>query len=147
MSNILEIIRSDMIAAMKQKDVLKRDILRLLVKEFQEAEINAQAPLNEEASFKVIDKMIKMLKESIADLVKAGAEAQAETEQKRISIIESYLPSAPSEQELCEIADRIAAQNQDADFGKLMGLVKNAMPARADLKFVSSYLRTKINEK
>jgi uncharacterized protein YqeY len=79
---IVEQIKKDMVQAMKDKDTVKRDILRVLKGEFQRDFIT-----EDDAALKKIKKLVTNLKDSNGDQIE-------------IDILEAYLPEQLSTEEL-----------------------------------------------
>lgn len=143
-----DILRTDLKQAMKQRDKLKLDSIRLILKDFKEAEIAKQASLNDNEVIKIIEKAIKQSQETISDFSKVNNIEAIEKEQARIQLLESYLPKIPSESELATIIDHELKQHTQAtisDLGKIMANLRDNLPARSNMKFVSEYLKSKLS--
>lgn len=146
--SILELVRKDMVPAMKNKDKIRLDCLRFIIKEAKEAEIKNGAQLSDDEIIKVIEKIIKQCQESADDFNKYERTQQAQQELEKIKIIESYLPKAPTESELITIIEQSLKsfiEPSKSDLGKIMASVKAELPVRANLKFVTDYLKNKLN--
>ena len=145
---ILDLVRKDLVLAMKEKDKIRLDCLRFIIKDVKEAEIKNSAKLSDEGTIKVIEKIIKQCHESEDDFKKYGRSEQAQQELDKIKILESYLPKAPTEAELIAIIDQTLqdfSAPSKSDLGKIMTCVKNKLPVRANLKFVTDFLKNKLS--
>lgn len=149
MSSILEQVRSDLKLAMKEKNSLLLTTVRAILKECKEKEISLKSELDDDAVISVIDKLVKQSNESVSDFEKAGRNELVEHEKLIIDNLSKYLPAMPSSTELEQIVDQVLAKHSGAtaaDTGKIMAELKNALPARSDLKFVSNYLRSQLSK-
>jgi hypothetical protein len=122
-------IQTDLTAAMRSGDNLRKRTLRMALAAIKLADIEKGVPLDDPAIVSVIQKEIKSHRESIADAERAGrpdlvAEADAE-----IGVLESYLPSQLSPAELEALA-RSAIAEVGATSQKEMGQVMKALMPR-----------------
>jgi uncharacterized protein YqeY len=101
---LVEQIKKDMVQAMKDKDTVKRDVLRVLKGELQRDFIT-----EDEGAMKKIKKMVTNLKENHGD-------------QFEIDILEAYLPEQLSTEELTAKAEEFIKENSLSG-GKAMGQV------------------------
>ena len=96
----IERIQSDLTAAMKQKDELRLSVLRMMKSALKHKEIEKVRPLDDLESMQVLQTLVKQRRESVEQFTKRGRNDLAEKEAKEIKIIETYLPAAPSDEEL-----------------------------------------------
>ena len=85
-----EQIKKDLTQAMKDKDTVRKDALRVILGEFGRAETKA---LPDKEVFRILKKLVKSEKELLEK--KGGA-----TESEYIRIIEEYLPKMAAEAEI-----------------------------------------------
>lgn len=135
----LERIQSDLTAAMKEKDELRLSVLRMIKSALKNKEIEKIRPLDDLESLQVLQTLVKQRKESVEQFTKGGRKDLAEKEAKEISIIESYLPAAPTDHEVHE-AIEAAISEAGADSLKQMGAVIKAARARLEGKAVDGKL-------
>jgi uncharacterized protein YqeY len=138
-------IRSDIKDAMKQKDVFRRDTLRLLSSAMKQIEVDERKELSNEDVIKIIQKQIKQREESSKQYSEAGREDLAEKESGEANIFRAYLPKQLSDSELeekiREIANRIGAKSM-ADMGKMMGTATKELAGIADGKRINIAVKT-----
>jgi uncharacterized protein YqeY len=138
-------IRSDIKDAMKQKDVFRRDSLRLLSSAMKQIEVDERKELSNEDVIKIIQKQIKQREESAKQYSEAGREELAEKENNEAEIFRAYLPKQLSDSELeekiREIANRIGAKSM-ADMGKMMGTATKELAGVADGKRINIAVKT-----
>jgi len=146
---LLEKIQKDMVDAMKSKDEARLGALRMAKSALKKHEIDAMKPLDEATETQVMNMLLKQRRESTEMFRKAGREELALKEEAEIKILESYLPSAPSSDEL-EAAVMTALAETGATSAKQMGLVMKAAQARlagkrVDGKALSDLIKAKLS--
>jgi uncharacterized protein YqeY len=124
-------LTENMKQAMRDKDRLKLDVIRFLLAEIKNNEID-RGELSDEQIFQLISKQIKQIKEVVADYQKVGNTEVAENEQKKVAILEAYLPAQMSEAEILAIIAQAKIDLPDANMGQLIGAVKQKVGALAD---------------
>ena len=97
---LLDRIQSDMVASMKAKDEARLNAIRLIKAALKKKEVDAMKPLDENSELQVLSMLIKQRREA-ADMFRKGGRAElADKEEAELRLIESYMPAAPSEQEI-----------------------------------------------
>ncbi len=132
-------IRTDMTAAMKAKDDLRRDTLRGALAAFtNELVAKGRKPTEELAdadAVTVLKRLAKQRKEA-AEVYKKGGRAElAEKELSELKILEEYLPQSAPREEIEKVARAKMAELGVADasgIGKLTGAVMKEFAGRAD---------------
>jgi uncharacterized protein len=143
-----ERILEDMKAAMKGGDAEKRDVLRMLNAALRQVEVDSRKELTEQDVFDILQKEAKKRRESIADAQKAGREDIAEKEQSELVIIETYLPTQMSQEELeAEVAKAIAEAGATTakQMGAVMKILSPRVKNRADGKLVNDLVKAKLS--
>ncbi len=138
-----------MVEAMKSKDEARLSALRMAKSALKKHEIDAMKPLDEATEMQVMNMLLKQRRESTDMFRKGGREELALKEEAEIKILESYLPSAPSSEEL-EAAVTAAMAETGATTAKQMGLVMKAAQAklagkRVDGKALSELIKAKLS--
>jgi uncharacterized protein YqeY len=126
---------SDIKGAMKSKDSLKLETLRLLNSEIKNKEIDHRRELTDEEILSLLTTQIKKRKESICMFEKGGRTDLIEKERQELAILELYLPEQASEEDLRrriqEVIKETGAQGAK-DLGKVMKCVLPEFKGRAD---------------
>lgn len=146
----IERIQGDLTAAMKQKDELRLSVLRMIKSALKLKEIEKVRPLDDLESLQVLQTLVKQRRESIDQFTKGGRPDLAEKEAKEITIIEKYLPAAPTDAEMQQAIDGAIAES-GADSLKQMGAVVKAARAKlegksVDGKALSDRVREKLSQ-
>lgn len=146
--SLVEQLKQDLISAMKEKDKEKLNTLRSVKGALQLEIINNKKEENDDLVLDVINKQIKMRKDSIEEFMKAGRDDLVASYQKEIDILNTYMPSMLSIEELEQIIKDAIAKIGAVDV-KQMGLVmKEIAPAiknRCDMKEVSQKVKDLLN--
>ena len=133
-------IQSDITAAMRGGDSLRRDVLRMASNAAYNVEKKQQRPLTDEEYLAVLTREVKTRRESVEAYSKAGRDDLASRELAEIDILAEYLPQPLTEDELRALVDEgIAATGATSarDLGKVMGWLSPRTRGRADGKVVS----------
>lgn len=138
--SLLERLEADMKTAMREKDTLRRDVLRMTVAELKRAAIDQQKTLTEDDEIKVIQKAVKSRFESATEYDKGGRPETAAKERAEAAVLEVYLPKQLSEDELRAAVEAKKAElglSSKKDMGQLIKAVMAEHGASADGKLVS----------
>ncbi len=126
---------SDLKGAMKAKDSLKVDTLRLIISEIKNKEIDLREEIGDEAITALLTTQIKKRKEAAGMFEKGGRTDLKEKEEKESAIIQVYLPEQVGEEELKQRIQAVIAETgaQDPkDMGKVMKVVVSEFKGKAE---------------
>ena len=126
---------SDLKGAMKSKDSLKVDTLRLIVSEIKNREIDLREELGDEAIIALLTTQIKKRKEAAGMFEKGGRTDLKEKEEKEIAVIQVYLPEQVGEEELRQRIQAVVAETGaqgPKDMGKVMKVIVPEFKGRAE---------------
>ena len=138
--SLRERIQSDLTAAMRSGDSLRRDVLRMAESALYNAEKAKRQSLTEDEVQAVVGREVKTRRESVDAFRKGGREELATKEEAEIAILQDYLPEQLGDEELQRLVDdAIAATGASSprDMGKVMGRLAPATRERADGRRVS----------
>jgi uncharacterized protein YqeY len=145
MSNIAITIKKDMVQAMKDRDDLKKTVLRTLSSEFKNAEIDKGAALEDIDVIKVLSKLEKQRKDSIQAYKEAEREDLVEAETAELVIIQQYLPAKLTTEELSKLVDESMAElGINANFGSVMKSVVSKAQGKADGNQIKDLVQAKL---
>ena len=142
-----ETLDSDLKEAMRNKEALKRTVLRTMLSEIRNAEINSQTTLDDEGIISVLTKQVQQRKDSVEAYEAANREDLVAKETEEINIISVYLPEQLPQEEIEQIIDSAISQSGASsldDMGKIMGLVMPQVRGRADGKIVNTIVTSKL---
>ena len=133
--SLVERVQKDLTDAMKGKDELRLSTLRMMKSALKNKEVEKMKPLQDTESLQVLQTLVKQRRESADQFTKGGRKDLADKELKEITIIEEYLPAAPSDAELAAAIEAAIAE-AGADSLKQMGAVIKAARSRLEGKTV-----------
>jgi len=132
-------IKDEVKDAMKAKDALKLNVLRGLMSSFtNEALAKKQKPdeeLSDEDALAVISKAVKQRKDSIEQFEKGGRADLAESEKAELAILETYLPTQMTREEIENYVKTKITEAGTVDkskAGQFMGLIMKDLKGKAD---------------
>jgi len=146
MSLIAE-IESEIKDAIRGREQLRADTLRLTLASLRSAEKELGRPLKEDEELQVLQRERKRRAEAAEAFRSAGREEQAATEEEELEIIEEFMPEALGEDELEQIVDDAIAETGATslrDLGRVMADVMPQVAGRADGSAVSQLVREKL---
>ena len=120
--------------ALKNNDVMRKSVIRLLMSSIKLAEVTKGSELNQMEFLGIVQKEIKTRHDTIADAQKANRPAMIESSKAEILILEEFLPKQISEQELKSLAQAIIKETDarsPKDMGKVMQLLILKLEGRA----------------
>ena len=136
-----ETLDSDLKDAMRNKEALRRTVLRTMLSEIRNAEINSQTTLDDEGIISVLTKQVQQRKDSVEAYNAANRQDLVDKETEEINIISVYLPDQlpPEEIEgIIKAAILETGASSLSDMGKVMGCVMPQVRGRADGKIVNT---------
>ena len=125
---ILATLQEDVKKAMKARDTLVRDTLRLVIAELKRREVDIERDLKPEEELAVVQKAVKSREESAGQYDEAGRKDLADKERAEIVIVQRYLPAMLSEDETRALVEK-AITSVGADSKKDLGKVMKAVMA------------------
>jgi len=147
MTTLKERIVAEMKDAMRAKEVVRLEAIRLLRAAIQRREIDERTELGEEEVLAVVQKMIKQGRDAIEQFEKGGRDDLVQKETATLAVLESYLPEQLDDDKLAALIDQ-ALTETDAqsirDMGKVMGWLKTRVQGRADMGAVSASIKQKL---
>ena len=146
LSNLSEEIKN----AMREKDSLKLESLRAIKSALILAQTasGADADLNEEASIKLLQRLVKQRKESALIYKEQGRNDLAEPEEAQAKIIASFLPEQLSEEEVIKVVSEVISQTGAEgikDMGKVMGVTSKKLAGKAEGRLIADIVKKKLS--
>ena len=133
-------IQTDVTAAMRSGDALRRDVLRMAQNAIYAVEKKDRRELSDEDVLAVLGREVKTRRESVEAFRKGGREDLASKEEAEIAILAGYLPAQLDDATLeALVAAGVAATGAQSarDLGKVMGWLAPRTRGRADGRRVS----------
>ena len=144
---MVEQLEKDMIEAMKAKEKERLTVIRMVKASLKQEQIDHKKEINDDLLIDVVNKQIKMRKDSIAEFEKGGRQDLIDATQNEIDILMKYLPEQLSAEEvekiINEIFEEVKPEGQK-DMGKVMKEAQAKLKGKADMKDVSTIIREKL---
>ena len=144
---MVEKLDKDMIEAMKSKDKDRLVVIRMVKATLKQEQIDHKKEINDDLLIDVINKQIKMRKDSIIEFEKGNRTDLVEKTQKEINVLMAYLPEQLSTEEVEKIINEIFEEvkpESQKDMGKVMKEAQAKLKGKADMKEVSTIIREKL---
>ena len=147
--SLKEKILQDMKAALKNKEGRRLKALRFLQAAIKNKEIELRPEsINNEQVLSVLKKQIKQIKESIEHYKNSSAHTdRLEEEEQNLSVLQGYLPKAPSMEELkkqLEVVISDLKPQSIKDMGKVMKALTSKTGGAADGKLLAEMVRDRL---
>ncbi len=139
-------LQADQLTALKSGDKKKLEVLRYVISQVKNREIEKKDELTDEETVATLQKIKKELQESI-DAAEKGERTDLVVDNKaQLEIVSSYLPKELSDEELEQEIDKLIADNQEAAAANpkaIIGIVMKALRAKADPSRIMAVLQKK----
>ena len=148
MNPLKDRIVSDMKDAMRAKDAVRLESIRLLRAAIQRREVDERVDLNDQDVVSVVQKMVKQGKDSIALFEQGGREDLVQKETATLTVLETYLPEQLDEKALLILIEKAMSESGAQtvrDMGKVMSLLKPQVQGQADMGVVSGLIKQKLS--
>jgi len=139
-------LQEDQIIALKSGDHDKLNIIRFIISQIKNKEIEKRGELSDDEVILVLKKIAKELNESISAFEKGNRQDLVEENKKQLAIISQYLPQEISDEELKKEIKRIIQENQDLyqkNPKAIIGICIKQLKSKADssriIKILSAY--------
>ncbi len=132
--------------AMRSKDTVALEALRAIKSELLLAQTatGSKEEISEADEIKILQRLVKMRKDSAEIFTKQNRPDLAEPELAQIAVIEQFLPAQLSEAEVEAIVSKIIAETGAsgiASMGKVMGLATAQIGGQAEGKTISAIVK------
>jgi uncharacterized protein YqeY len=139
-------IMDEMKNAMRAKDTVALEALRAIKSELLLAQTSSgsKEEITEAEEIKILQKLVKMRKDSASIFTAQNRPDLAEPELAQIAIIEKFLPAQLSEAEVEVVIAKIIAETGAlgiASMGKVMGLATAQLGGTAEGKTISTIVK------
>jgi hypothetical protein len=133
--------------AMRDKDTVSKNTLRLTLAAMKEAEVLKKSDLDDTEIVGILQKQVKSRQETLDEAEKAGRSDLVESAKNEIKVLEIYLPEAMSDEELIAIIEKSIGESGasvPADMGSVMKLLLPEVKGRADGGKISKLVRERL---
>ncbi|QBK26232.1 GatB/YqeY domain-containing protein [Ureibacillus thermophilus] len=129
--------------AMKEKDAVAKGVLTLLKSALDQAEKEKGSELSHEEEIAVVNREVKQTHQALEGAKQAGREDLIEKENRKLEILQSFLPKQLSE---VEIADALvkAGITKGMNMGEAMKIAKPLLAGKADGATIAKVVKSLI---
>ena len=144
--NMKNKLNDDLKLAMKNKDTLRLNTIRLVKKYIQELEtsVGHNGEATDGEIMKIISKLVKQGRDSAEQYKNAGRADLYDEEIAQVSVLENYLPKQMTDEEIAVEIDKVMMETESTNMGVLMKELNMRLAGRADGKTISRILKTKL---
>lgn len=139
-------LNDDLKSAMKNREMLRLDTIRLIKKNIQELEtsVGHNGEATDAEIMKIISKLVKQGKDAAEQYNSAGRTDLFDIEMQQVAVLESYLPKQLTDEEIAVEIDTVMTETGSTNIGVLMKELNARLAGRADGKTISRILKTKL---
>lgn len=137
-------LNDDLKQAMRDKNTLRRDVIRYLRSEIRNQEIRDQKELDDPGVIQVLSRQAQQRKDSIEVYNEANRQDLADKEASELSVILAYLPQQMSRDEILELVRQVVSDvgaSGPADMGKVMGAIMPQVRGKAEGREVNAVVQ------
>lgn len=149
--SLVEKITQDYTAAMKERQMQKVNVLRLVMSALKNEAIKTGGigtVLTDEQALAVLTREVKQRRDASAQYSAANRPELAAQEETEITIISTYLPEAMDDDALAALVNTILTETgatSKTDMGKVMAALKSKLTNPADLGRAASLVNQKLS--
>ena len=137
-------LNDDMKQAMRDRDVLRRDVIRYLRSEVKNQEIRDQKELDDAGVIQVLSRQAQQRRDSIEAYRDADRQDLVDKEESELSVIMAYLPQQMTQEEIAALVHQVVAEvgaSGPADMGKVMGAIMPQVRGKAEGREVNAIVQ------
>jgi len=142
-------IADDMKSAMREKDKVRLEAVRMLRAAIQRKEVDDQTELDDAGVLAIVQKLVKQSHESIRQFKAGDRSDLVEKETASLEHIEVYLPAQLSDDAVQALIDEALSEtgaSAPSDMGKVMGWLKPKLNGQADMGKVSQRVKASLSD-
>jgi len=146
--SISEQVRNDLTKAMKAGQKARVSVLRMLLAELHNEEIELGRQLRDEDAGRIVRKAIRQRQESIREFNRGGREDLVRNEEQELEILREYSPKMMEEEVIEKYADEAIAEvgaSEPKDLGRVMAALMPKLAGKADGSVVNRIVREKLS--
>ena len=140
MAGLRDQLREDLKSAMRAKDALRRDTIRLLQAAIKNADIEHRGDVGDAAVLTIIQRQLRQRQDSIEQFEAGGRDDLAARERAEIGVLEGYLPAQMDRAAIRAAAKAVVERtgaSGPGDKGKVMGPLMGQLRGKADGRLVN----------
>lgn len=143
-----ERLSEDLKSAMKARDKVKVETLRMVRAQMKDFQIAKRDELTDEDEISVLTSAAKKRKEALELYEKSDRQDLIDKEKAELEIISAYLPAQMSKKEIEQVILKIIEEQGAGsiqELGKVMGAAMKELKGKADGRMVQEIVREKLS--
>jgi uncharacterized protein len=145
MSDLKQKLLDDMKLAMREKNTIQLETIRMVRAAIQRKEVDERTELDDNGVLQILQKMVKQCNDAAEQFKQGGRDDLAQKELDNIGVMQAYLPEMLSDAEVdILIQDAIKQSGAESmkDMGKVMGMLRDKVQGRADMGALSGRIKS-----
>jgi len=141
-------ITADMKGAMRAREKLKLETLRMVIAAIKNKEIEKKTELDDKDAVALISTLVKQRREAAGMYRDAGRDELADKEEEEITFLKDYLPKELSREDLVAAVDAVIEESgasSIADMGKVMQGVMAKVGGQAEGRLVNEVVKERLS--
>lgn len=126
--------------AMKDKDAVAKGVLTVLKSALDKAEKEKGSELTFEEEIAVVNREVKQTQQALDGAKQAGREDLIEQENRKLEILQSFLPKQLSEEEIANVLTE-AGISKGMNMGEAMKIAKPLLVGKADGRTIAKVVK------
>jgi uncharacterized protein len=147
MADLKSRITESMKDCMKTGRKVDLGVIRLIQAAIKQREVDERIELGDAEILRELDKMIRQRRDSVKQFAAANRQDLADKETAEIEIIQTFMPTALSPEEVETLLNKAIAEVQPKsiqDMAKIMSILKPQLLGRADMAQVGLLVKEKL---
>ncbi|MCB1597958.1 MAG: GatB/YqeY domain-containing protein [Gammaproteobacteria bacterium] len=143
-------IQEDMKSSMRAGDKSRLSVVRMLLAAIKQREVDERTETTDAAVLQIIEKQIRQRRESATQFTAGGRADLADKEISEIAVLQTWLPSALSAEELDTLIDEVmtaSAATTMKDMGRVMAALRERAQGRADFGAIGERVKARLSGK
>jgi len=144
----VEKLRHDLTTAMKAGDGVRVSVLRMLMSDIHNDEIERRRALQMDDAARIVRKMIRQRRESIKEFSRGGRADLVKKEEEELRILQEYAPKMMEEEEIEKYVEEVVAEqgaSELKDLGRVMAVLMPKLSGKAEGSLVNRVVREKLS--
>ena len=143
-------IQEDMKSSMRAGNKDRLSVVRMLLAAIKQREVDERTETTDAAVLQILEKQIKQRRESAAQFTTGNRTDLADKELSEITVLQTWLPSALSPEELDALIDEVmttSAATTMKDMGRVMAALRERAQGRADFSTIGERVKARLSGK
>ena len=143
-------IQEDMKSSMRAGHKDRLSVVRMLLAAIKQREVDERTETTDAAVLQILEKQIKQRRESAAQFTTGNRTDLADKELSEITVLQTWLPSALSPEELDALIDEVmtaSAATTMKDMGRVMAALRERAQGRADFSTIGERVKARLSGK